>query len=100
MSGRVLLAAAAVVLGGCGYTGKIIDAHAHFESDSAPGRIHPSVSGRPGVLLAEMNRSGVDRAVLLVVPSGADLAAARELHDQVAAVARANPGRFIPIGAV
>jgi predicted TIM-barrel fold metal-dependent hydrolase len=100
MSGRVLLAAAALALSGCGYTGKTIDAHAHFESDSAPGRIQPKVSGRPDVLLQQMNGSGVDRAVLLVVPPGPDLAAAREMHDQVAAVVRANPGRFIAIGAV
>ena len=100
MSGRVVLAAAALALSGCGYTGKTIDAHAHFESDSAPGRIQPKVSGRPGVLLQEMNRSGVDRAVLLVVPPGSDLATAREMHDQVAGVLRANPGRFIAIGAV
>ncbi|RPH72215.1 MAG: amidohydrolase [Myxococcaceae bacterium] len=100
MSGRAFLAAAALALSGCSYTGKAIDAHAHLESGSAPGRIQPKVSGRPDVLLQEMNRSGVDQAVLLVVPPGADLAAARELHDQVAALLRANPGRFIAIGAV
>jgi uncharacterized protein len=100
MSGRPFLAAAVLALSGCGYTGKTIDAHAHFESGSGPGRIQPKVSGRPEVLLQEMNRSGVDQAVLLVVPPGADLAAAREMHDQVAALLRANPGRFIAIGAV
>ena len=100
MSGRTFLTAAALALSGCAYSGKTIDAHAHFESDSAPGRIHPKVSGRPDVLLEDMDRSGVERAVLLVVPSGADLAAARDLHDQVAALVRAHPGRFIAIGAV
>ena len=100
MSGRSFLAAAVLALSGCGYTGKTIDAHAHFESGSGPGRIQPKVSGRSEVLLQEMNRSGVEQAVLLVVPSGADLAAAREMHDQVAALLRANPGRFIAIGAV
>src|SRR5215468_11049675 len=100
MSGRAFLAAAVLALTACGYTGKTIDAHAHFESGSAPGRIQPKVSGRPEVLLQEMNRSGVDQAVLLVVPPGADLAAAREMHDQVAALLRAHPGRFIAIGAV
>jgi predicted TIM-barrel fold metal-dependent hydrolase len=100
MSGRAFLAAAVIAVSGCGYTGKTIDAHAHFESGSGPGRIQPKVSGRPEVLLQEMNRSGVEQAVLLVVPPGADLAAAREMHDQVAALLRANPGRFIAIGAV
>lgn len=100
MSGRAFLTAAALAVSGCGYTGKAIDAHAHFESGSAPGRIQPKVSGRPDVLLQEMSRAGVEQAVLLVVPPGADLAAARELHDQVAALLRANSGRFIAIGAV
>jgi uncharacterized protein len=100
MSGRAFLAAASLAVSACGYTGKTIDAHAHFESGSAPGRIQPKVSGRPEVLLQEMTRSGVEQAVLLVVPPGADLAAAREMHDQVAALVRANPGRFIAIGAV
>jgi uncharacterized protein len=100
MSGRTLLLAAALGLGGCTYTGKIIDAHAHLESDRGPGRIHPQVSGRPDVLLREMDRVGIERAVLLVVPSGQDLAAAREMHDQVAALLRSSPGRFIAIGSV
>ena len=100
MSARATLAGLALALGACSYTGRSIDAHAHFESDSAPGRILPKVSGRPDVLLEEMDRSGVERAVLLVVPPGAELAAARELHDQVAAVLRTHPGRFIAIGAV
>jgi uncharacterized protein len=100
MSGRTLLLAAALGLGGCTYTGKIIDAHAHLESDRGPGRIHPQVSGRPDVLLREMDRVGIERAVLLVVPPGQDLAAAREMHDQVAALLRSSPGRFIAIGSV
>jgi len=100
MSGRAFLLAAALTLGGCTYTGKIIDAHAHLESDRGPARIHPQVSGRPDVLLREMDRVGVDRAVLLVVPPGPDLVAAREMHDQVAALLRTNPGRFIAIGSV
>ncbi len=97
---RALLAAIGLTLAGCGYTGRSIDAHAHFESGSAPGRIQPKVSGRPGVLLQEMDAAGVDRAVLLVVPPGPDLAAAREMHDQVAALLRAHPGRFLAVGAV
>ena len=100
MNGRAFLTVTVLALSGCAYTGKTIDAHAHFESDSAPGRIYPKVSGRPDVLLQDMDRSGVDRAVLLVVPPGADLAAARDLHDQVAALVRARPGRFIAIGSV
>src|SRR5262249_46894391 len=100
MSHRPTLALSVVLLAGCGYTGKIIDAHAHFESGSAPGRIQPQVSGRPDVLLEEMDRARVERAVLLVVPPTADLAAARDLHDRVAALVRVNPGRFIGIGAV
>lgn len=100
MSGRAFLVAAALALGGCAYSGKIIDAHAHLESSSGPGRIHPQVSGGPDVLLREMDRVGVERAVLLVLPSGFDLAAAREMHERVAALLRANPGRFIAIGAV
>lgn len=100
MSGRMFLVAAAFSLGGCAYSGKIIDAHAHLESGSGPGRIHPQVSGGPDILLQEMDRAGVERAVLLVLPPGADLAAARETHDRVAALVRANPGRFIAIGAV
>jgi predicted TIM-barrel fold metal-dependent hydrolase len=97
---RATLAISVVLLAGCGYTGKIIDAHAHFESGSAPGRIQPQVSGRPDVLLEEMDRARVDRAVLLVVPPAADLAAVRDLHDTVGALVRAHPGRFIPISAV
>ena len=93
-------AAAGLVLAGCAYTGKTIDAHAHFESGSSPGRIQPNVSGRADVLLDEMDRSGVERTVLLVVPPSPDLAAAREMHDQVAAVLKARPGRFIAVGAV
>ena len=100
MSGRVFLLAAALTLSGCTYTGKIIDAHAHLESDRGPARIHQGVSGRPDVLLQEMDRVGVERAVLLVVPPGGDLAAAREMHDQVAALLRSTPGRFIAIGSV
>ncbi|HVP62692.1 MAG TPA: amidohydrolase family protein [Myxococcaceae bacterium] len=100
MRARPVLGVLALALAGCGYTGKSIDAHAHFESDSAPGRIQPKISGRPDVLLEEMNRSEVERAVLLVVPPTPDLTAIRELHDQVAALLRAHPGRFIAIGAV
>lgn len=95
-----LLASAALLLVGCGYTGKSIDAHAHFESGSSPGRIQPKVSGRPDVLLEQMDGAGVERAVLLVVPPGPDLVTVRELHDQVAALLRSRPGRFIAIGAV
>ncbi len=94
------LAASALALAGCGYTGKSIDAHAHFESGPAAGRIQPNVSGRPDVLLGDMDRAGVDRAVLLVVPPSPDLAAVRELHDRVAALLRAHPGRFLAVGAV
>ncbi|MGZ6098952.1 MAG: hypothetical protein ACXWLL_11190, partial [Myxococcaceae bacterium] len=79
MNARTLIASAAVALAGCGYTGKSIDAHAHFESGSSPGRIQPKVSGRPDVLLEQMDGSGVERAVLLVVPPTPDLAAVREL---------------------
>jgi predicted TIM-barrel fold metal-dependent hydrolase len=100
MSGRRFLVTAAFALGGCAYNGKIIDAHAHLESGSGQGRIHAQVSGGPDVLLRERDRAGVERAVLLVLPPGADLAAAREMHDRVAALLRANPGRFIAIGAV
>jgi len=100
MSGRTFLVAAALALGGCAYSGKIIDAHAHLEPESGPGRIHPQSSGRPDVLLGEMDRAGVERAVLLVLPPGAELPAAREMHDQVAALLKARPGRFIAIGAV
>jgi predicted TIM-barrel fold metal-dependent hydrolase len=100
MNARALLASAAVALAGCGYTGKSIDAHAHFESGSSPGRIQPNVSGRPDVLLEQMDGSGVERAVLLVVPPTPDLAAVRELHDKVAALLRSRPGRFIAVGAV
>lgn len=99
MRGRASLAVVLLACG-CAYSGKSIDAHAHFESDSSPGRIQPKVSGRPDVLLEQMDRSGVERTVLLVVPPTNDLAAAREMHDQVAAVAKAHPGRFIPVGAV
>jgi len=35
-----------------------------------------------------------------VVPPSPDLAAAREMHDQVAALLKARPGRFIAVGAV
>ena len=100
MSGRTSLLAAALALAGCTYNGKVVDAHSHLESDRGPARIHPQVSGRPDVLLREMDRAGVERAVLLVVPPGADLVAAREMHDQVATVLRSNPGRFIAIGSV
>ena len=100
MSGRLFLLAAALTLGGCTYTGKIIDAHAHLEADRGPARIHPQVSGRPDVLLREMDRVGVERAVLLVVPPGVDLVAARDMHDQVAGLLKASPGRFIAIGSV
>ena len=100
MSGRAFLVAAALTLCGCTYTGKIIDAHAHLEADRGPARIHPQVSGRPDVLLREMDRVGVERAVLLVVPPGVDLVAARDMHDQVAGLLKASPGRFIAIGSV
>jgi predicted TIM-barrel fold metal-dependent hydrolase len=100
MTGRVFLVAAALALSGCSYTGKIIDAHTHLESDRGSAGIHPQVSGRPDVLLREMDQVGVERAVLLVVPPGADLAAARDMHDQVAALLKSNPGRFIGIGSV
>jgi uncharacterized protein len=96
----VTAAIAGLALAGCAYTGKAIDAHAHFESGSSPGRIQPNMSGRSDVLLQQMERSGVERAVLLVVPPSADLAAAHELHDQVAALLKARPGRFIAVGAV
>jgi len=105
MSLRTVLAAPApalalaLALAGCGYTGKSIDAHAHFESGPAAGRIQPNVSGRPDVLLGDMDRAGVDRAVLLVVPPSPDLAAVRELHDRVAALLKAHPGRFLAVGA-
>jgi predicted TIM-barrel fold metal-dependent hydrolase len=99
MRGRRFLLAAALTLAGCTYNGKIIDAHAHLE-DRASARIRPQVSGRPDVLLQEMDRVGVERAVLVVVPPGPDLGPAREMHDQVAALLRANPGRFIAIGSV
>jgi predicted TIM-barrel fold metal-dependent hydrolase len=100
MSERGFLLAAALALGGCTYTGKIIDAHAHLESGRDPARIHPQVSGRPDVLLREMDQVGVERAVLLVVPSGTDLAGVREMHDQVATLLKTSPGRFIAIGSV
>jgi hypothetical protein len=94
------IAAAALALAACSYAGKAIDAHAHFESGSSPGRIQPRTSGRADVLVQEMDRSGVERAVLLVVPPSPDLAAAHELHDQVAALLKTRPGRFIAVGAV
>jgi predicted TIM-barrel fold metal-dependent hydrolase len=100
MSLRAAMAASVLGLPGCAYTGHAIDAHAHFESDSAPGRIHPRISGKPGFLSEEMDQAGVDRAALIVVPPSQDLAAARVLHDQVAALLRRQPGRFIGIGAV
>jgi uncharacterized protein len=100
MSVRVALATSGLLLAGCAYSGRVIDAHAHFESDTAPGRILPNVSGRSDVLLAQMDRWNVDRAVLLVVPSRSELAAAHDLHDQVAALLRRKPGRFIAVGAV
>ena len=99
MSARSVLLAGTLALTGCAYTGKSIDAHAHLESGSSPGRIQPSVSGRPDVLLGEMDRTGVERAVLLVVPPTPDLTAMHELHDQVAAVVKAHPGRFLAVGA-
>ncbi|HTS83294.1 MAG TPA: amidohydrolase family protein [Myxococcaceae bacterium] len=99
MSARSVLLAGTLALAGCAYTGKSIDAHAHLESGSSPGRIQPSVSGRPDVLLGEMDRTGVERAVLLVVPPTPDLTAMHELHDQVAAVVKAHPGRFLAVGA-
>lgn len=97
---RAALVASGLALAGCGFTGRAIDAHTHFESGSAPGRIHPEVSGRPDLLLEEMDRAGVERSVLLVVSPTPDLAALRELHDQVAELLRAHPERFIGIGAV
>src|SRR5215472_5672643 len=100
MRHHLAAAAGGLLLAGCAYTGKTIDAHAHFESGSSPGRIQPNVSGRSDVLLNEMDRVGVERAVLLVVPPGGDLAAAREMHDQVAALLKSNPGRFIATGSV
>ena len=100
MNARAVLASTALALAGCGYTGKSIDAHAHFESGASPGRIQPKVSGRPDVLLEQMDGAGVERAVLLVVPPSPDLGAVRELHDQVAALLRSRPGRFIAVGAV
>jgi uncharacterized protein len=100
MSGRWMLAGVVALAAGCAYTGPAIDAHAHFESDAAPGRIHPKVSGKPGALLEAMDGAGVARTVLLVVPTGPDLAAARVLHDQVAAVVKKSPDRFIGVGSV
>jgi uncharacterized protein len=100
MSGRWMLAGVAALAAGCAYTGPAIDAHAHFESDAAPGRIHPKLSGKPGALLEAMDEAGVARTVLLVVPAGQDLAAARVLHDQVAAVVKKSPDRFIAVGLV
>lgn len=100
MSHRSILLASAALLAGCAYTGPAIDAHAHFESDSTPGRIHPRLSGRPEVLLEAMDGAGVARTALIVVPPGQDLASARVLHDQVAALLKKNPERFIGIGSV
>ena len=97
---RAVLASTVLAFTGCGYAGKSIDAHAHFESGVSPGRIQPKVSGRPDVLLEQMDGAGVERAVLLVVPPSPDLAAVRELHDQVAALLHSRPGRFIAVGAV
>jgi predicted TIM-barrel fold metal-dependent hydrolase len=94
------LAVCVLSLSGCAYSGLAIDAHAHFESDTAPGRIHPLISGKPDVLLAEMDQARVERTVLLVVPPSQDLAAARVLHDQVATLLRNRPGRFIGVGSV
>jgi predicted TIM-barrel fold metal-dependent hydrolase len=100
MSARAAVATSLLGLAGCAYTGQAIDAHAHFESDTAPGRIHPRLSGKPAILLDEMGEAKVERAALIVVPPSQDLAVARVLHDQVAALLKRQPGRFIGIGAV
>jgi predicted TIM-barrel fold metal-dependent hydrolase len=100
MNGRLMLMCWAAMAAGCAYTGPAIDAHAHFESDTAQGRIHPRLSGKSGVLLEAMDEAGVARTALLVVPTGQDLAAARVLHDQVAALLKKRPDRFVGVGSV
>ena len=95
-----ILSAVAALVAGCAYTGPAIDAHAHFESDSAPGRIQPRLSSKPEALLEGMDAAGVARTALLVVPPGPDLASARVLHDQVAVLLKKSPERFIGVGSV
>ena len=100
MSRVAIPLSALLLLAGCAYGGPFVDAHAHLESGGPGAGILPNVSGRPDLLLAEMDRSHVERAVLLVVPPGSDLAAAHDLHDEVAALLRRAPGRFVGVGAV
>ncbi len=95
--GLLLLALAQA---GCAarFGGPFLDAHAHYDP---AGQLRPRSGLRAGDLPLQMAEARVERAVLLAVPPpAADAASVRQTNDQLAAFARSQPGRFLPIAAL
>jgi predicted TIM-barrel fold metal-dependent hydrolase len=95
-----LLGLLGLAAAGCAtpFTGQSLDAHAHYDPAD---RLRPRSGDKAGDLLAEMDRSRVERAVLLAVtPGAADAAGVRQTNDQLAAFLRAHPDRFLAIAAL
>jgi len=80
------------------FSGPLVDAHAHYD---AAGQLRPRSGERAGDLPQEMVQARVERAVLLAVPPpSADAAGVRQANDNLAAFARAHPGRFLAVAAL
>lgn len=93
-------AASFLALWGCAapFTGPLWDAHAHYD---AAGQLRPRSGQRAGDLPQEMVQAHVEKAVLLAVPpASADAAGVRQGNDNLAAFARAHPGRFLTVAAL
>ncbi len=80
------------------FSGPLVDAHAHYD---AAGQLRPRSGEKAGDLPQQMVQAHVERAVLLAVPPpAADAAGVRQGNDNLAAFARAHPGRFLAVAAL
>lgn len=66
---------------------KIFDTHVHLGDALHSGRSHS-----PGMILAEMDRCGIDRALAIPFPL---VQSYRETHDRIGAAVRTHPDRFL-----
>ncbi len=91
-----------LLLAGCAhrYGGPIIDFHAHLEPRGAEGRINPNVAATPDELLRRMDARGIGKAVLVTIAPKGDLERTRRQNDEVIAVAKQRPDRFVAAGSV
>lgn len=68
----------------------IIDAHVHLVEPNSPAAALFRTSARPEDLLAQMDRGGIDAAIVLGLPG-------YQSPEEVLKVCAAAPGRFFPL---